>query len=65
MMRTNEDVQNVPRTRLGNYSYNTRLKWLCHIKRMKDHREPKRALQGIASGWIRERERERKNKVTA
>jgi hypothetical protein len=28
-----------------------RLKWLGHVNRMEDHREPKRVLQGIPGGW--------------
>jgi hypothetical protein len=36
-----------------------RLKWLGHVNRMEDHREPKRALQGIPGGGRRGKPRKR------
>jgi hypothetical protein len=47
-IRTNEEVYRIHKEMDLVYIIKTlRLKWLGHVNRMEDHREPKRALQGI------------------
>jgi hypothetical protein len=53
-MRTNEGVYRIyQELDLVTIIKTSRLKWLGHVNRMEDHREPKRVLQGIPGGGRR------------
>jgi hypothetical protein len=53
-IRTNEEVYRIyQELDLGTIIKALRQKWLGHVNRMEDHREPKRALQSISGGGKR------------
>jgi hypothetical protein len=53
-IRTNEEAYRIYKEMdLVTAIKTLRLKWLGHVNRMEDHREPKRALQGIPGGGRR------------
>jgi hypothetical protein len=50
-IRTNEEVYRICKEMdVVTVIKTLRLKWLGHVNRIEDHREPKRALQGIPGG---------------
>jgi hypothetical protein len=53
-IRTNEEVYRIYKEMdLVTVIKTLRRKWLGHVNRMEDHREPKRVLQGIPGGGTR------------